>query len=392
MGGNAPPDAVSKELVHALNSKLCAPEGESTAGDWYEDLHHLWASQLSDQEESGQVSASSVPAVSSVGSASTSRDTSRDRQTMLTRLRPFVQPKWYSKALAYWDNEENCPPTIDGVLGGFGHVSGVDLVASRQFLSQLRLQNPQLGSQKAVECGAGIGRVVKGLLLEHFEHVELVEPSPRLLKAAEAYVAPGSGGGSGSGSGSGSKSGSGEAEKRRSGEAEKRRRREAEALSRVSFVWESGNKKQEKVPEAGRDDPNPSCDDGIGMQEYSPPERSLDLVWVQWAIGHLTDADFFSFLRRCERALRPGGVVCLKENCSASGHLVDSEDSSITRTKDYFQRVFELANMELVLEMEQEHFPDDLYPVFMFAIRPKAAIESDSRQEPVEAKEGTTGA
>uniref|UniRef100_A0A7R9YEQ0 Alpha N-terminal protein methyltransferase 1 n=1 Tax=Pinguiococcus pyrenoidosus TaxID=172671 RepID=A0A7R9YEQ0_9STRA len=292
MGGNAPPDAVSKELVHALNSKLCAPEGESTAGDWYEDLHHLWASQLSDQEESGQ-------------------------------------PKWYSKALAYWDNEENCPPTIDGVLGGFGHVSGVDLVASRQFLSQLRLQNPQLGSQKAVECGAGIGRVVKGLLLEHFEHVELVEPSPRLLKAAEAYVAP--------------------------------------FTQRCSFT----------------------C---MGMQEYSPPERSLDLVWVQWAIGHLTDADFFSFLRRCERALRPGGVVCLKENCSASGHLVDSEDSSITRTKDYFQRVFELANMELVLEMEQEHFPDDLYPVFMFAIRPKAAIESDSRQEPVEAKEGTTGA
>lgn len=40
------------------------------------------------------------------------------------------------------------------------------------------------------DCGAGIGRVSKHLLLPRCAAVHLVEQSPRLLNASEAYIGP----------------------------------------------------------------------------------------------------------------------------------------------------------------------------------------------------------
>ena len=41
---------------------------------------------------------------------------------------------------------------------------------------------------RAADCGAGIGRVTKTVLLERAQHVDLVEQSPRLLAAAPRYI------------------------------------------------------------------------------------------------------------------------------------------------------------------------------------------------------------
>ena len=38
------------------------------------------------------------------------------------------------------------------------------------------------------DCGGGIGRVTKNLLLPRFNHVDIVEQSPRLLNAAPGYI------------------------------------------------------------------------------------------------------------------------------------------------------------------------------------------------------------
>ncbi|KAK3257780.1 hypothetical protein CYMTET_33145, partial [Cymbomonas tetramitiformis] len=38
---------------------------------------------------------------------------------------------WYTKGIEYWDNVD---ATVDGVLGGFGHVSGVDVKESALFI------------------------------------------------------------------------------------------------------------------------------------------------------------------------------------------------------------------------------------------------------------------
>lgn len=42
---------------------------------------------------------------------------------------------WYKKAVSYWDQQE---ASYDGVLGGFGHVSDIDIRDSKQVLLKVR--------------------------------------------------------------------------------------------------------------------------------------------------------------------------------------------------------------------------------------------------------------
>jgi len=73
--------------------------------------------------------------------------------------------------------------SVDGVLGGYGHVSPIDLDTSNSFL-----KNFKYGKGRALDCGAGIGRITKFLLLDHFEKVDLVEPCPKYIEEAKKYV------------------------------------------------------------------------------------------------------------------------------------------------------------------------------------------------------------
>jgi len=45
--------------------------------------------------------------------------------------------------------------------------------------------------------------------------------------------------------------------------------------------------------------------------------------------------DVLEWLHKCAAALRPGGLVILKENICASGFVVDEDDSSLTRSDAY---------------------------------------------------------
>lgn len=54
------------------------------------------------------------------------------------------QPAWYSQAFDYWEAERNCPANVDGVLGGFGHVSPKDIAGSVAFVERLRAALPNL--------------------------------------------------------------------------------------------------------------------------------------------------------------------------------------------------------------------------------------------------------
>lgn len=42
-----------------------------------------------------------------------------------------TQQSWYNKAVSYWDTQE---ASVNGVLGGYGHVSDDDIIESRKFL------------------------------------------------------------------------------------------------------------------------------------------------------------------------------------------------------------------------------------------------------------------
>lgn len=217
-----------------------------------------------------------------------------------------TKSSWYSKAYDYWEDEKNCPLSDDGVLGGFGAVTPVDIKESNEFLDKILEMRPNLRLNRVADCGAGIGRVSKNFLLHRCSHVDLVEQSPRLLEASANYI--------------------------------------GEDSSRTTCICTS-------------------------LQEFKPEPNTYDMIWIQWVVGHLHDADFVAFFRNCIQGLTEHGVVVLKDNTVEDWtFVVDKADSSITRCSNYSRILFDMAEVDVLLEEKQKDFPSELNPINMFAL------------------------
>jgi len=227
---------------------------------------------------------------------------------------------WYGAALDYWDDTD---ATVDGMLGGFAQLSPSDLAASRRFLQHLQdAVQPDLRFEVACECGAGIGRVTKGMFLPlNFARCDIVEVSAELISQSPDYI--------------------------------------GDLASRCKFY----------------------C---TGLQDFAPKPSTYDVIWVQWCIGYLTDVDCVRFLERMGASLREGGVVVIKDNsCESDAFVLDREDSSVTRSLDYLLALADMAGLRVVCQKMQgedghvnEQFPEAIFPVPMLALEPKRKVES----------------
>ena len=209
---------------------------------------------------------------------------------------------WYGKSLEYWSKT---PATITGVLGGMDHVHEADIAESRQFL--LAIQG--VGRSRALDCGAGIGRITKNLLMPLFEKTDLLEPIPHMLQAARDDL------------GTSPKAG--------------------------EFYLQS-------------------------IEKFIPVASSpkYDVVVLQWVAIYLTDDDFVSFLKRMKASLAPNGIVFFKENVASKNEfVVDKDDSSLTRSDMHYKMIFAAAGMAVVAEAFQKKWPADLFAVKMYALR-----------------------
>ncbi|XP_003742282.1 N-terminal Xaa-Pro-Lys N-methyltransferase 1 [Galendromus occidentalis] len=226
---------------------------------------------------------------------------------------PYVanqnRASFYTDGAKYWEGIE---PTVQGMLGGFEQISEIDVGASKRFLSEfLNKKNGPTGHSRALDCGAGIGRVSKLLLTDLFEEVDMLEQNQKFLDSADDYL---------------------------------------------------GEKKQRVARKI--------CE---GLQSFSPERERYDVIWLQWVSGHLTDKDFVEFLRRATTGLKTNGLICIKDNLSSTVVEMDNQDSSVTRPRALFLDIFKKANLRLVGERKQIRFPKGLYEVKMFALKPKMA-------------------
>lgn len=139
-------------------------------------------------------------------------------------------------------------------MGGYGHLSEIDIKFSRVFLEALlkKLNITSPSTMSVLDCGAGIGRVSKELLSSIFGTVDLVEQCEKYVEVAR------------------------------------------ESLSS-----------------------NPSMRNFYtnGLQDFLFP-TSYNFIWVQWVSNQLRDDDYKLFLSRCATALPPSGVLVVKENIS----------------------------------------------------------------------------
>jgi len=62
-----------------------------------------------------------------------------------------IKKDWYTHAFEYWEDENICPATDNGVLQGYGHVTETDARDSRLFIDYISTLQPQL----KYECAAG---------------------------------------------------------------------------------------------------------------------------------------------------------------------------------------------------------------------------------------------
>ncbi|KAF7237259.1 N-terminal Xaa-Pro-Lys N-methyltransferase 1 [Varanus komodoensis] len=213
--------------------------------------------------------------------------------------------EFYSKAEKYW---RDVPPTVDGMLGGYGHISSIDISSSRKFLLRFLRDGPaRTGTSRALDCGAGIGRITKRLLLPLFKEVDLVDVTEDFLSKARSYLG-----------------------------------------------------------EEGRRVRNFFC---CGLQDFSPEPSAYDVIWIQWVIGHLTDDHLASFLKRCRLGLRPHGIIVIKDNMAQEGVIMDDVDSSVCRDLDVVRKIIRHAGLHLLAQEKQENFPDEIYHVYTLAMR-----------------------
>ncbi|VDM39936.1 unnamed protein product [Toxocara canis] len=86
--------------------------------------------------------------------------------------------RMFCEAEAYWANI-SCD--VDGMLGGFGHLHIPDMVDSKRFISHLKAKHCLINFERAIDCGCGIGRVTKHLLLPLFKTVDMVDVTKNFI-------------------------------------------------------------------------------------------------------------------------------------------------------------------------------------------------------------------
>ncbi|KHJ31891.1 putative duf858 domain protein [Erysiphe necator] len=75
-----------------------------------------------------------------------------------------------------------------GMLGGYGYISNIDIRGSRSFIQKLNITDNRAKLSRAVDCGAGIGRITKNLLLELATTVDIVEPIAKFSNALQGTL------------------------------------------------------------------------------------------------------------------------------------------------------------------------------------------------------------
>lgn len=107
----------------------------------------------------------------------------------------------------------------------------------------------------------------------------------------------------------------------------------------------------------------------VGLEGWTP-EGVYDLVWNQWCVGQLTDAQLVAYLKRMASVLSEGGWIVVKENLSTGEDVYDETDSSVTRTDEKFKQIFSDAGLKLVASEVQRGMPKGLYEVRAYALQP----------------------
>ena len=73
------------------------------------------------------------------------------------------------------------------MLQGWEAVSGPDIKCSAAFLARY-IKDGKIKPEKVIDCGGGIGRISKELLVNFFDKVDIVDQAPNLIATAKETI------------------------------------------------------------------------------------------------------------------------------------------------------------------------------------------------------------
>ncbi|XP_062972966.1 N-terminal Xaa-Pro-Lys N-methyltransferase 2 [Elgaria multicarinata webbii] len=214
--------------------------------------------------------------------------------------------QFYARAKKFY---REVPASEEGMMGDFVELTNIDIESSREFLRSVVGGPGKTGTDFALDCGSGIGRVSKHVLLPLFKHVELVDMIDNFLAEAQRYL---------------------------QGQGEK-----------VDMYY---------------------C---CSLQEFIPTPRKYDVIWIQWVSGNLTDKDLLGFFIRCQKGLKENGIIILKDNVAREGCVLDPLDSSVIRDLNILSSLIAKSGLTILRQQKQEGFPEQCVPVWMIAMQKK---------------------
>ena len=201
--------------------------------------------------------------------------------------------KFYKVNTAWWIKGYEGRASLEGAMIG-DEASEEDISHSQAFL---RKALDEISSRpcSALDCGAGIGRVTKAVLLPSVSgSVTLVDQSEKWLQTARKYLAQ----------------------------------------------------------EAGR------CDFVHHRLESYRPCQKFDVIWIQWTLQYLTDEDAVHLLQNLAAGLTENGFIVLKENNLPQQGIAFHMDTpgkegrfDVTRSPKHLSVLVELAGL-VVTRME----------------------------------------
>ncbi|CAO1617422.1 unnamed protein product [Jaminaea pallidilutea] len=313
--------------------------------------------------------------------------------------------------IEYW---QSVPATVNGVLGGYGlgTLPRIDALGSRSFLlsvlprlssvapvtddpiswKKIKMQERKGKGRmvtRALDAGAGVGRVSENVLTRIVDEVHLVEPVEHFLSEAanqspkwQSLTLPPS---------------SQPFQARKAAHfhlstlqaldpARPWSTADGGIYSPESTREDESNAKRlktERQPQTSRilqptvspaDEAVDSTCQDLASQTSEPLQ--YDVIWCQWMLQHLSDEDLIAFLGRAKRSLVPeDGVIVVKENVCTENEdgtervWWDEEDKSVTRSIQAYERVFKEAGLTVVKTDVQLGLPIELFVVKMWALR-----------------------
>ncbi|XP_032884113.1 alpha N-terminal protein methyltransferase 1B [Amblyraja radiata] len=212
--------------------------------------------------------------------------------------------QFYARAKRFY---EDVPATEEGMMGDFLELNSIDVEASCGFLRKFVGGPGKADTEYALDCGCGIGRVTRYVLLPSFSSVDVVDMMDNFLFEALSYI----------------------------------------------------GKDAQKVKDY-------FC---FPLQQFTPPIKKYDVIWIQWVTGHLTDKDLMLFLIRCKSSLKDNGVIIIKDNVGRQGCIMDQNDSSVIREIEILRNIIAKCNLEIICAEKQLDIPEQFVPIWMLALK-----------------------